>query len=345
MTTAQYPVTATPYVVFQSGQRQPAYGLTNTGQSTIYLASTPPSGPADGWPLNPQATAPWSAGQYLAVSCATGQTSTLDTVDAPVGLFDPSAVATQLNLVGVPAIDAPVVLVMTQVSVPTATIPAATPIINVAKFQSVFLSGSEIGAAASANTRTYTLTWYADAAASQVLATDRFAVGVQASSFQVQRPVRGAYLIVTYSAATTTSTTTLSVNVLGSLRSEGNRTLLRSGRNNTTGQLQTSSDALEGLVMWQDTITGVATTKVEYPDFLMGCYATVSVISTATLSNIIGVDLETFSGQAYWSTQLTSSIAQQQATIWLPPVPLLISVVNFSSGTPDFSVRLVAQPQ
>jgi len=348
VTTAQYPVNASPFQVFQAGQGQPRYGLTNTGSTILYLSSGTQTNSTDGWPLNPSATVPWPAATALSVVCAT--TGTLQTIDADVGLFDPGAVAQQLNLIGVPAIDQPTVIASRTLTGPTAvasgTVPPQLGPIDVRRYQTVFISGQETALSGS-STRTMTLTWSSDAsgAGGSVLAVDSIDTACAQGMWQLQRPIRGAYLTITWTAATTPNPVSQFMNVFGSLRTQTARTLLSSLRNNTTGLLVPPNDATKGITVWSGTITGVGTTKLEYPNALMGCQATMTFRTTATLDNIMALDLQSYALQSYTSWEITNAVPFIHETLWLPPIPLQLSLLNFSSGTPDFLITLTTQPQ
>jgi len=346
VTTADYPVGPTPFTVFQRGQNQPRYGLTNTGSDTIYVSNTTQTSPTDGWPLNPSATMPWPAGTQLSIVCPTS--STLQTLDADVGLFDPSAIASEISGIGVPAIDQPALLLsLTTAAVPSGSAPADTTAVDCRRYQGVYISGQEAGATNLTTTRVYTLVWYADASlgANTVLAREQFSVATYGGAFQVQRPVRGAFLVIQRSAVVTTTPDTLILSVYGTMRNVSNRTYLTSQKNNATTLLVAPTAPLEGIINFAGTITGVGASKTEWPNALMGCQATIAFRTTATLSDILAFDLQSMDGSSYFAAALTNTQTSFTVNAYLPAIPLSLLVINFSTGTPDFQLSIMSQLQ
>lgn len=122
---AQYPVTSQSATIFDAGYSKTTT-LRNIGAKTVYLDSAITVNPSSSYPLGPGATLQWDAGQALYVVCATGDTSTLVTVQNSGNLFDPvsigdalltgglaAQIAANIAVTGAPPIDVQTVLMDT----------------------------------------------------------------------------------------------------------------------------------------------------------------------------------------------------------------------------------------
>jgi len=351
MTNADYPITATSQVIFRQGQGQPATGLKNTGTSPIYLASIPQSAPSQGFALNANAVMTWDAGTYLAAMCDPGASSTLQLLDAPVQFFDPSSVANAMNLTGVPAVDAPAVLFTRFLTGVTAVASGATPpdttVIDCRKYEVIFVNMQEASVTNNTTTRNYTFSWYTDASAqgNTLVASETIQMATFSGQMQAQRQVRGGFLVISATAAATVNPSSLTTNVYGSLRTANSRTLLTSGRNNATGLLTVQNPQL-GMLIWTGSIGSGGASLTEYANARMGCNATLLVQTTNSTTDIVALDLRDWAGNTFFSDALPASGGTSHGwNLWLPPVPLSMFLINFSTGAASFRVSLVAEPQ
>lgn len=308
----------------------------------IYVDQTPQATSTQGFPLNPGATLPWPAATPLYAACQS--TATLQLVDAPVGYFDPSSLATAINLVGVPAVDQPTTIYASTQSVASNGTVAGSGLINVSRYQSVFMSFTEAGATSGLTTRDIMLSWYADAAGAILLAVETVQMATYLASAQIQRPVRGAYLAITAGTSTTVTSDSLTWTVVGSLRTVGWRTVLKSGKNNTSGQLQTGNDPNKGLMILDPgNIAANTGTVSEYPDIVCGPVTLNGRTETLTTSSqVIGVNISLWNGSTYYAFSVSGTVPQFSADIILPPAPVFIEILNFASISTDMLVATVS---
>lgn len=106
MTVQSYPVTAKSFGLYRLGAQQPEVSLVNTSATaTVYVDKIPQTTTTQGFPLGPLAVMPWPAGTpcYLTTPDANG--GTVDVWPGTQNYWDPTAVASRINIAGVPAID------------------------------------------------------------------------------------------------------------------------------------------------------------------------------------------------------------------------------------------------
>lgn len=344
MATAEYPVTTTYSTVFQQAQNQPAVGLLNPGTTVIYLDTTPQLSTTQGMPLNPNATYKWAAGTplYVIAPAAGGICRVL--WDQDVQYYDPASLAAAINLVGVPAIDMPATILSQTQTVATGIVPTASVFVDVSRYQSLFIRLADNGVNNNVTTRDYTFTWYSSSAATGViLAIDTVQMATYGGVAYIQRPVKGAFLVITATAAATVTPCVLTWTVVGSLRTVLPRTMLKSAKNNVTGNLVTGTDVNKGFWIYSANI-GAGATQLEYPDLVTGL-VTVNLRTTSSPSNVLAVDFNTWAGQSYWSQPMTVGAASSFSfpDFLMPPQPLNLEINNFGAGTYDIQISAVSQ--
>lgn len=171
--------------------------IKNTGNNIVFLGSYPGALADSGFPLKPSDTKVWEAGDELYAACAGGLTSTLNVSLNAGALFSPGDIATEINAVGVPAINVSETLAEYQ-GASTLSISALTPyttgILDVSKHQRIRVRWYESQGFTSGEVyREGGLTWYADPAGTIVIGNDLASLATDGQS-DFEGPVKGPYV-------------------------------------------------------------------------------------------------------------------------------------------------------
>jgi hypothetical protein len=180
-----YPVTSIASPITPSGFDH-AITLRNVGPNAIYLSDDTGLVAGIGYPLGSGSTMVWDAGQPLYAVCDIGATSTLVHVRNRGQMFDATAIASQIlaqglaqsiadrvaasvlaaeiasgiAVSGAPSIDNMAAIYSHSQTVLSNNTPAASPILNVAAWQSLHLMAMETGGGGTPTAREYDLQWY-----------------------------------------------------------------------------------------------------------------------------------------------------------------------------------------
>lgn len=347
----QLPVSLTeqPATVFGSGFATPL-AVRNTGTSTAYLADSTGAGVAGGVPLAPGSTIVWDARRPLYAVGAVG--GTLLVYDNGGALFDAAAVASQIIeqglagavaasilATGVAVVDTLVPYVPlavqplpanTSVDFPT----AAGTTLNTTKIQSLIVSLS--GIALNQGNSSYVqvqVDWYADAGATQGIATD-FAYGWQFAGTYSFR-AKSAFARVRVFSANSGSTTGR-VSVLGSQRPVEQTTVRQPS---IEAPLGWAGSVTANAITWADAVSGYASPKrlINAP-VRAGralCYIRANVVSAP--ARFLWVDQATGRSLAA-ITFAGAGTSELQAELNLPISPTHLDLLAGSIGAVEVSV-------
>lgn len=283
--------------VWAAGVPHPVATLVNTGTVTLYVDQSPTAG-TFGQPLSAGSTLLWDADRPLYAWTASGAGELLVADNTGLG-FDagaiaaqlnaqglPLAIAQQINLAGVPAIDVPTSLLS---ATGTASGTAYTsPLINASRYQSLFLSWSDqpVGGYGGTDYRNITVTWYADSLQQILVDTANYfvsstgpALPAVTSNLSGTLRVRAPYFTVGFSQVARNCTTAL--NVLGSYRPIQDDKLWLSNtvtNTNALGYLTASDDRT---MLFGATTGGSPLTYTFWPAYQPGTYMVYTTASNA----------------------------------------------------------------
>lgn len=330
---------------YMSGSYPSPVSVINTGSVTVYLDDEPQTDVSRGRPLGPGSTVVWEANTplWLIAESAAGEVRISDSSGA---MFDAGAIASQIlgqglageiasaiSLSGVPVIDAPAELHTGTQTPATGVSGVSSPIIDVARYQSVMLTTLEMNSGTPpVGVRLFTVQWFADAAGAQVLALETFAAPISAGLVEAHLPVRGAFMRINPAGATTgAGVATLSVTVYGSYRAvvRPRMRIVPSGLSGSSGAVAAGDQgAYGGFVMSANVAVGA--TVVDYPVSYAGLatfHAT--TMSTTTNSFVQFILTAVGSGRRLASLFIPAGPPSAQNTsVVLPREPVAVTVIN-----------------
>lgn len=355
-------ISVTTRATLAAGSNPNGYGddvtITNTGTATAYLDSDQPDSTTSGQPLSAGSSLTWSKDQPLWTVAPVA--TTLVVSENTGAIFDAGAIASQIlaqgladqiaaaiNVVGVPAIESATVIVNQSTVTPSGANPGFAGIFDCSRYQSLRAYFSEtyvVGVILPP--RPYTITWYADAAATIPIGFDSFNVPtgtnaalVDVASALVAVPCRGPFFELT--AQSIAGDSTASVVIVGSYRpvQDLKWSKLTDGFTMQSGTVvNTATGANGGLFSMSANMTVGTTT--DYP-ILPGGEASVSLTIGNTTGNCDFNIRDTYSGRYVWR-RLTSTLAATQTfsdRIVLPNSPISANVTIAGSTTnTNFSI-------
>lgn len=348
MTTATYPITSTYRVIFSPGQPQPSVGLQNAGTTAIYIDSTPQLSSTQGRILNPSATTQWDAGVPLYAVTPDPAGGSLNVLwDQTVTYFDPTSLAAAINLVGVPAIDQPKVILNYSKTVADNAVLASSTIVDVSRYTSIVLRLNEAGATDTPNfnIRDIQLVWYADAAGTIEIARDKFSYWPYQGQVNAIYQCNGAFVqLVSSQAPNTGATSTVTITMIGTTRNLVESVNMTSGKNGN--QIETQYNVYDKILILSGSCPGGGS-------FLFN--AVYSWSGTATLeantqdspnpADIFAWDVQV----AQYSSSIQSGIfgtaaggpGGESRNVTFPAVPIIIQIFNTNPGALTFNIAIV----
>lgn len=317
----------------------------NTGAVTVYLDDEPQTDVSRGRPLGPGSTVVWEANSplWLIAESAAGEVRISDSAGA---MFDAGAIAAQIlgqglageiasaiSLSGVPVIDAPVELHSSSQSPATGVTGVSTPIIDVARYQSVMLTTLEINSGTPpVGIRPMTVQWFADAAGTQVLALETFAAPIAAGLVEAHLPVRGAYMRINPAGATTgAGTVTLTLDVFGSYRAvaRSRMRIVPAGLAGSSGAVASGDLGAYGAFVLSTNLAAAAAV-VDYPISYAGPATFHATTTATTTGNFVQFIVSTVgSGRRIGSLFIPAGPpTAANMSIVLPREPVSVTVIN-----------------
>ena len=338
-----FPAIATTQQVFANSSSK-SY-LTNVGANVIYIDSQPQVTSTSGNVLNPGASIDWHDGQALYVVSALGSTLSVSTDSGNV--FDPSsiasaltasglalAIAQQTQLLGIPSIDQPAIIVSQTQNVASGVTPTSSLIINSTRYTSIIFSVNETAGAADTSTRTVTVTWYADAAATIVMAVDTFMYYQYLAICRAQFLCKGAYFKITSTSNPNPNTNTIVWTIVGTTRNLDENIQLKSGALGFGGA-NTETNIDRRLFLVTGTATGPGSFSYSFPDIICGpCVIEANTQDSPGTGNVFAWDIqETVGGHSiqsgnFGAAGVTGTNGGESRQIILPRVPIQIQIFN-----------------
>lgn len=336
--------------LLRPGQYKDSFTIYNVGQTTVYLnTDSQPTGPTDGAPLSAGSVVPWDSGQSLYAVCPTvGQIFVSDNSGVP---FDAGAVAAQIldqglaqdianaiSITGAPPIDN-----FTQID-NSGIINGngyASPPIDARGYQSIAMAWNN-GFPTRIVPGRVSLAWYSQAGlgASNLLGYDEWVVGTGTTS-SFFTPVRGPFFQIVIDNATTDVGGGV-LQTFGSYKSAASTLYKGQGLGSSTGNIDGSTDL--GMQTWSGNIPA-STTWLWQPGIVAGeNHLTIRYTTSGTVTYLIRVPTNIFSLTTYAAASNMAVTAGETDVfdLFLPPVPLEISLANLSTtATLNFRATLV----
>lgn len=282
------PVNTQGVAVYPGGYQSALMLLNNDVSTTAYVGESQVTClPGQGFPLPARATLSWDAGRPLYLSCASG-TVTVSVTPNQGSLYSPADIASQIlqqglagaiasaiNVAGVPAIDKPTVLLNLAAGMTSGT-SYTSPTINCTGYQSLFLDWTDtpVGSYVGTDFRELTFSWYGDAALTIPVDADSYFVSSSAPNSGVSGSlrVRAPYLVV--SVTSVARNASVNLGILGSYRPLQSDSLIF---NNSivpanSFPVLNVSPAQERMFLLGATSAGVATNYDYWPQFEPGQY-------------------------------------------------------------------------
>jgi hypothetical protein len=340
----QIPVATISQQVIKDNANVGPFYLTNYGPDVVYADSAFQvfsGGTAGGTLINVGASISWRQGESLFLISPT--TATLSISSSAENIFDPAGIAQQISGIGVPAIDAPVTILNTTQSVGAGVVPTSSGILNMSKYQSFAGQFNDTNATGQLTVRTITLTWFADAAGAFTIAIDKFDIACFNGIANIIRRVKGAYLQVSATAATTTTTSTVIWRMVASLRDQPDKTVLRSGKNNTAGYVRSDSDVFKGkVVLFGTQANGQVTEYVDIQTGPLSMYWR----TTSSPTTVLAWDFLDFAGNSIWGYAMPANNAPVggEFELTIPPIPFSIQITNLNAGAMNFTLGFISHP-
>jgi hypothetical protein len=349
--------------VWRPGVPHEAATLINAGAVTVYLDENPSARTA-GQPLSAGSSVLWDADRGLYAATAAGTTSTLVVSPNQGAGFDAGAVAAQLidqglagdiadaiSIAGAPPIDAPGMPHDAQQNVATGVAPVTTGIIDIARYNFVEVWVLESGVTTPNTTsRSVTLTWYADAAATIIVHSVVYYYGAYNGNIGIKGPVAGGAMALrlSWTAAATVQTVTLQSWVFGSMRMSSQASSYN-GDDNAVIWAGTPADGLGGsgefIYAQGGVVTPVANTI--YPQSYEGpakLYVQASVVAAGGSFTVLLMD--TVHGNAFAAVILGVSAAFQSqiVDVIIPRRPIKITATIAGANATNPAALLVMTP-
>ena len=222
----------TPVMEFALPQDKFLYNRDTT--ATIYLGTDRGISAYSGFPLPPQSTKRWPAGDPLFAITDPGGTAILNVSDSSGEFVNPAAVASQLltqgldtaianaiNVVGVPAIERLTELLNTGALVFTdGVVPADTAVMDCRAFPSLIVNLGQVVAGYTGYVdRLVTVRWLASTnPLAPSLSSQTFFLSAAAGGGEITLPTRGPYVQITYGSIAVGTDANFSTQVWGSYR-------------------------------------------------------------------------------------------------------------------------------
>lgn len=338
--------------LIKPGQYRNSFTIYNIGSTTVYLnTDTQPTGPTDGAPLSPGSVVPWDSGASLYAVCPTaGSIFVSDNSGVP---FDAGAIAEQIldqglaqdianaiSITGTPPIDN--LSVINDSGLFGGGSGYVSAPVSAAGWQSIAMTFSN-GFPTRINPGRVSVQWYATQAlnATDILGYDEFFVGTGTlTSFTT--PVRGPWFQINVDGGG-------GVGGGGQLKTYGSykaiaSTLYRGqGNGSTFGTLDGSTDM--GLQTWSGTLLNNSVPQLWQPGVVAGeNMLTLRYVSATTISLLVRTPSTVFALTTYYALSGAAVALGQtdQVRLFLPPVPLEISVTN--TGAANTNIRFTLTP-
>lgn len=348
--------------IWRPGVPHEAATCINKGTSTIYLDENP-SARTNGYPLSAGSSVLWDADRGLYAATAAGTTSTLVVSPNQGPGFDAGAIASQLidqglagdiadaiSVAGAPPIDAPGMPHNSTQSVATGVAPVTTGIIDVSRFNFLEVWVLESGVTTpNTTTRSVTLTWYSDAAATIIIHSQVYYYGAYNGNIGIKVPAPGARALkLSWSAAATVQTVSLQSWVFGSMRMATTPSSYN-GDSNAVIWAGTPADGLGGsgefIYAQGGAIAPVANSM--YPQSYEGhakLYVQASVVAAGGSFTVLLMDV--VHGNAFAAVILGVSAAFQSqiVDVIIPRRPIKITATIAGGNVTNPSALLVMTP-
>ena len=341
---AQRPVSSNPKPIIDIGWEGAAY-VRNVGPSPIYIddIANPVAGQAidiqpGGWKL-------WDAGKPLYAVCPTndGYVNVTRSGGASGGTSRdyPSAIYNKSFNNG-------------QSISPASGVSTTIEALDMRSFVSYSLATTEANSTIQTNSRLWRVDWYADAALQNFITSDYHTVYVYGGVMEILENVKGAYMVINVTGATTVGTPVISIAVTGYLRNVITpRKFIGTALVNSNGGIPNDTDSGWGgwaVVSGASLATGAQLT--EYPRLYVGGLADLAVsgsfaVAPAANAGYIRVDLtHPFSGTRLRRLLYIPPGAQTEMEAHMGPFPMpdtaVAITVRNTTGQPfaNYTVNL-----